>query len=76
MTKATGGGSNGADSKNTLYCSFAVKVRAGAQIELNSIICDECMKLCMDIVREENKSTFVKDETGFLPQAICDGMND
>ena len=40
-------------------------------------ICDECVELCMDIIREENKSTFVKDGDGVpTPQAICDVLND
>ena len=80
MTKATGGGSNGADAKNTLYCSFCGK----SQHEVRKLIagptvfiCDECVELCMDIIREENKSTFVKDGDGVpTPQAICDVLND
>ena len=80
MTKATGGGSSGADSKNTLYCSFCGK----SQHEVRKLIagptvfiCDECVELCMDIIREENKSTFVKDGDGVpTPQAICDVLND
>ena len=80
MTKATGGGPNGADAKNTLYCSFCGK----SQHEVRKLIagptvfiCDECVELCMDIIREENKSTFVKDGDGVpTPQAICDVLND
>ena len=80
MTKATGGGSNGVDAKNTLYCSFCGK----SQHEVRKLIagptvfiCDECVELCMDIIREENKSTFVKDGDGVpAPQAICDVLND
>ena len=47
------------DSKNTLYCSFCGK----SQHEVRKLIagptvfiCDECVELCMDIIREENKS--------------------
>src|SRR4051794_32952535 len=46
------------DSKNTLYCSFCGK----SQHEVRKLIagptvfiCDECVELCMDIIREENK---------------------
>jgi ATP-dependent Clp protease ATP-binding subunit ClpX len=63
MSKVSG--SNGGDSKNTLYCSFCGK----SQHEVRKLIagptvfiCDECVELCMDIIREENKSSMVKSE--------------
>jgi ATP-dependent Clp protease ATP-binding subunit ClpX len=35
-------------------------------------ICDECVELCMDIIREENKNTLVKSRDGVpTPQEIC-----
>ncbi len=62
MSKASGG-----DSKNTLYCSFCGK----SQHEVRKLIagptvfiCDECVELCMDIIREENKTTLVKNRDG------------
>jgi ATP-dependent Clp protease ATP-binding subunit ClpX len=62
MTKASGG-----DSKNTLYCSFCGK----SQHEVRKLIagptvfiCDECVELCMDIIREEHKTTLVKSRDG------------
>jgi ATP-dependent Clp protease ATP-binding subunit ClpX len=62
MSKATGG-----DSKNTLYCSFCGK----SQHEVRKLIagptvfiCDECVELCMDIIREENKTTIAKNRDG------------
>jgi ATP-dependent Clp protease ATP-binding subunit ClpX len=62
MSKSTGG-----DSKNTLYCSFCGK----SQHEVRKLIagptvfiCDECVELCMDIIREENKTTLVKNRDG------------
>src|SRR5271163_2868312 len=62
MTKATG-----SDSKNTLYCSFCGK----SQHEVRKLIagptvfiCDECVELCMDIIREESKTTLVKSKDG------------
>ena len=75
MSKASGG-----DSKNTLYCSFCGK----SQHEVRKLIagptvfiCDECVELCMDIIREENKSSMVKSKDGIpTPQEICDVLDD
>jgi ATP-dependent Clp protease ATP-binding subunit ClpX len=57
----------GSDSKNTLYCSFCGK----SQHEVRKLIagptvfiCDECVELCMDIIREESKSSLVKSRDG------------
>jgi ATP-dependent Clp protease ATP-binding subunit ClpX len=65
MSKVSGG-----DSKNRLYCSFcgksqheARKLIAGPTV----FICDECVELCMDIVREENQSSLVKSRDGIPP---------
>ncbi len=62
MTKSAG-----TDSKNTLYCSFCGK----SQHEVRKLIagptvfiCDECVELCMDIIREESKTTLVKSREG------------
>ena len=64
MSKST---SNGSDSKNTLYCSFCGK----SQHEVRKLIagptvfiCDECVELCMDIIREEHKTSLVKSGDG------------
>ncbi len=58
---------SGKDAKNTLYCSFCGK----SQHEVRKLIagptvfiCDECVELCMDIIREENKSSLVKSKEG------------
>jgi ATP-dependent Clp protease ATP-binding subunit ClpX len=55
------------DSKNTLYCSFCGK----SQHEVRKLIagptvfiCDECVELCMDIIREENKTSLTKSKDG------------
>ncbi len=55
------------DSKSTLFCSFCGK----SQHEVKKLIagptvfiCDECIELCMDIIREEHKSSFVKGGEG------------
>ena len=63
------------DNKNTLYCSFCGK----SQHEVRKLIagptvfiCDECVELCMDIIKEGNKSNFVKDDAGVpTPKEIC-----
>lgn len=59
--------SGGGESKNTLYCSFCGK----SQHEVRKLIagptvfiCDECVELCMEIIREENKSSFLKTREG------------
>ena len=75
MTKASGG-----DSKNTLYCSFCGK----SQHEVRKLIagptvfiCDECVELCMDIIREEHKTTLVKSRDGVpTPKDICKVLDD
>jgi len=61
--------------KNILYCSFCGK----SQHEVRKLIagptvfiCDECVELCMDIIKEENKDTFVKNQEGVpTPAEIC-----
>src|ERR671938_66693 len=68
------------DSKNTLYCSFCGKSQheerkliAGPTV----FICDECVELCMDIIREENKSSLVKSRDGIpTPKEICKVLDD
>ncbi len=75
MTKSGGG-----ESKNTLYCSFCGK----SQHEVRKLIagptvfiCDECVELCMDIIREEHKTTLVKSRDGVpSPRDICNVLDD
>lgn len=75
-----GGNNNGGESKNTLYCSFCGK----SQHEVRKLIagptvfiCDECVELCMDIIREENKSSMVKSGEGIpTPQEILEVLDD
>jgi len=72
--------SSGGDSKNTLYCSFCGK----SQHEVRKLIagptvfiCDECVELCMDIIREETKGSGLKSTDGVpTPQEICDVLDD
>jgi len=72
--------SSGGDSKNTLYCSFCGK----SQHEVRKLIagptvfiCDECVELCMDIIREEHKSALVKSRDGVpTPHDICQVLDD
>ncbi|MGE7369834.1 ATP-dependent Clp protease ATP-binding subunit ClpX [Neorhizobium sp. NPDC001467] len=78
MSKVSGG--NGGDSKNTLYCSFCGK----SQHEVRKLIagptvfiCDECVELCMDIIREENKSSLNKSREGVpTPQDIIEVLDE
>ena len=75
MTKAASG-----DSKSTLYCSFCGK----SQHEVRKLIagptvfiCDECVELCMEIIREEHKIAFVKSKDGVpTPREIREVLDD
>ena len=66
--------------KNILYCSFCGK----SQHEVRKLIagptvfiCDECVELCMDIIKEENKESLVKHQEGVpSPQEICNVLDD
>ncbi|MGY8985922.1 MAG: ATP-dependent Clp protease ATP-binding subunit ClpX [Sphingomonadales bacterium] len=56
--------STDADNKNTLYCSFCGK----SQHEVRKLIagptvfiCDECVELCSDIIKEEHKNNVGKE---------------
>ncbi|WP_193141980.1 MULTISPECIES: ATP-dependent Clp protease ATP-binding subunit ClpX [unclassified Meridianimarinicoccus] len=68
------------DSKNTLYCSFCGK----SQHEVRKLIagptvfiCDECVELCMDIIREETKTSGLKSSEGVpTPKEICEVLDD
>ena len=74
MTKSAGG-----DSKNTLYCSFCGK----SQHEVRKLIagptvfiCDECVELCMDIIREDHKSAISKSRDGVPTPSEIQGVLD
>ena len=68
------------DDGKLLYCSFCGK----SQHEVRKLIagpsvfiCDECVELCMDIIREENKTSLVKSQDGVpTPAEICKVLND
>jgi ATP-dependent Clp protease ATP-binding subunit ClpX len=72
--------SKSSDTKNTLYCSFCGK----SQHEVRKLIagptvfiCDECVELCMDIIREEHKTHLVKSRDGVpTPREICKVLDD
>ena len=72
--------SSSGDGKNTLYCSFCGK----SQHEVRKLIagptvfiCDECVELCMDIIREETKATGLKASEGVpAPAEICQVLDD
>ncbi len=68
------------ENKNTLYCSFCGK----SQHEVKKLIagptvfiCDECVELCMDIIKEENKSVINQKLEGIpSPMEINKILND
>ncbi len=68
------------NTKNILYCSFCGK----SQHEVRKLIagptvfiCDECVELCMDIIKEENKSSLVKHQDGVpSPKEICNVLDE
>ena len=68
------------NNKNILYCSFCGK----SQHEVRKLIagptvfiCDECVELCMDIIKEESNDSVVKNQEGVpTPQEICEVLND
>jgi ATP-dependent Clp protease ATP-binding subunit ClpX len=69
----------GGDVKNTLYCSFCGK----SQHEVRKLIagptvfiCDECVELCTDIIREEHKSALVKSRAGVPTPSEIKGVLD
>ncbi|MFP4360752.1 MAG: ATP-dependent Clp protease ATP-binding subunit ClpX [Alphaproteobacteria bacterium] len=70
----------GGDAKNTLYCSFCGK----SQHEVRKLIagptvfiCDECVELCMDIIREEHKTQLSKSRAGVpTPSEINSVLDD
>jgi ATP-dependent Clp protease ATP-binding subunit ClpX len=72
---------SGTDAKSTLYCSFCGK----SQHEVRKLIagptvfiCDECVDLCNDIIREETKTALVSKKDGGVPSPaeICKGLDD
>ncbi|MDA0764325.1 MAG: ATP-dependent Clp protease ATP-binding subunit ClpX [Proteobacteria bacterium] len=71
---------SGGKNKTTLYCSFCGK----SQHEVKKLIagptvfiCDECVELCMDIIREEHKSSVTQNKEGIpTPLEICKTLDD
>jgi ATP-dependent Clp protease ATP-binding subunit ClpX len=67
-------------SKTTLYCSFCGK----SQHEVRKLIagptvfiCDECVELCLDIIKEESSDFIGKDSDKMpTPKEIYDILND
>ncbi len=68
------------NNKNILYCSFCGK----SQHEVRKLIagptvfiCDECVELCMDIIKEESKDVLVKQQDNLpSPKEICSVLDD
>ena len=73
--------SGSTSNKNTLFCSFCGK----SQHEVKKLIagptvfiCDECVELCMDIIKEEVRTTEGKGAKSSVPapKEIFDVLND
>ena len=73
--------SGSTSNKNTLFCSFCGK----SQHEVKKLIagptvfiCDECVELCMDIIKEEVKTSDGKGASSSIPapKEIFDVLND
>ena len=73
--------SGSTSNKNTLFCSFCGK----SQHEVKKLIagptvfiCDECVELCMDIIKEEVKTNEAKGIKSSIPapKEISDVLND
>lgn len=71
---------DGEDTKGTLYCSFCGK----SQHEVRKLIagpsvfiCDECVDLCTDIIREESKGPLMQSKDGVpTPKEIFEVLNE
>ncbi len=71
---------SGNDTKNTLHCTFCGK----SQHEVRKLIagptvfiCDECVELCTDIIREENQPARISTQEGVPPPSeICTVLDD
>lgn len=62
--------SDDGESKNTLYCSFCGKSQHEVRKLIagpNVFVCNECVELCMDIIREEDKSQLVRGDDDGVP---------
>ena len=72
--------SSGNSEKSTLFCSFCGK----SQHEVKKLIagptvfiCDECVELCMDIIKEEHKSSSARSSDGVpTPAEIFEFLDD
>jgi ATP-dependent Clp protease ATP-binding subunit ClpX len=74
MSKAATG-----DTKNTLYCSFCGKSQHEVRKLIagpNVFICNECVELCMDIIRDEDKTQLVRQGDGVPAPSEIKGVLD
>jgi ATP-dependent Clp protease ATP-binding subunit ClpX len=69
------------ETKDTLFCSFCGK----SQYEVKKLIagpavfiCNECVELCIDVIREEKTTSIVDHDKGEIasPEEICKILND
>ncbi len=68
------------DEKNTLYCSFCGKSQHEVRKLIagpNVFICNECVELCVDIIREEDRTELIKSGDGIpTPREIKTFLDD
>ncbi len=68
------------DDKGTLYCSFCGKSQHDVRKLIagpNVFICDECVELCTEIIREEIKEAALASKDGVpSPQTIMQTLDD
>ncbi|VIO73074.1 ATP-dependent Clp protease ATP-binding subunit ClpX [Bradyrhizobium ivorense] len=67
-------------TQNALYCSFCGKSQHEVRKVIagpTALICDECVELCVDMIREENRSSPVESPDGVpTPKDICKVLDD
>lgn len=67
------------DDDHTLYCSFCGKSQHEVRKLIagpNVFVCNECVELCNDIIREEDKAELIRDGDGVpTPKEICDFLD-
>ncbi|RXH02759.1 ATP-dependent Clp protease ATP-binding subunit ClpX [Bradyrhizobium vignae] len=67
-------------TQNALYCSFCGKSQHEVRKVIagpTAFICDECVQLCVDMIRDENRSSPVESPDGVpTPKDICEVLDD
>ena len=69
------------ETKDTLLCSFCGKSQYEVKKLIagpNAFICNECVGLCLDVIKDEDKGNLFSDETGKIayPEDIRNVLNE